>query len=152
MRDMTAYPTLLETFKKLLKENSLKFTRQRELVFKTLYDNEGHFTPEDLSTLIKEQQPDLTISIPTIYRTLALLEESGIADSLSFGAKGKKYEFGLKEHHDHLICTQCGKLIEFQDDVIEKRQEEIAKKFNFKMTDHTMNIRGICESCQQKQS
>ncbi|MEA3455922.1 MAG: transcriptional repressor [Campylobacterota bacterium] len=149
---MTAYPTLLETFKKLLKENSLKFTRQRELVFKTLHDNEGHFTPEDLSTLIKEQQPDLTISIPTIYRTLALLEESDIVDSLSFGAKGKKYEFGLKEHHDHLICTQCGKLIEFQDDVIEKRQEEIAKKFNFKMTDHTMNIRGICESCQQKQS
>ncbi len=149
---MTAYPTLLETFKKLLKENRLKFTRQRELVFKTLYKNEGHFTPEDLSTLIKDQHPDLTISIPTIYRTLALLEESGIVDSLSFGAKGKKYEFGLKEHHDHLICTQCGKLIEFQDNVIEKRQEEIAKKFNFKMTDHTMNIRGICESCQKKQS
>ncbi len=149
---MTAYPALLETFKKLLKENSLKFTRQRELVFKTLYENEGHFTPEDLSALIKDQHPDLTISIPTIYRTLALLEESGIVDSLSFGAKGKKYEFGLKEHHDHLICTQCGKLIEFQDDVIEKRQEEIARKFNFKMTDHTMNIRGICESCQKKQS
>ncbi len=146
---MTAYPTLLETFKKLLKENNLKFTRQRELVFKTLYDNEGHFTPEDLSALIKEQHPDLTISIPTIYRTLALLEESGIVDSLSFGAKGKKYEFGLKEHHDHLICIQCGKLIEFQDGVIEKRQEEIAKKFNFKMTDHTMNITGICEACQK---
>ena len=145
---MTAYPTLLETFKQLLKDNKLKFTRQRELVFKALYDNEGHFTPEDLSTLIKEQHPDLTISIPTIYRTLGLLEESGIVDSLSFGAKGKKYEFGLKEHHDHLICNQCGKLIEFQDDVIEKRQEEIAKKFNFKMTDHTMNIRGICEACQ----
>lgn len=147
---MIAYPTLLETFKKLLKENSLKFTRQRELVFKALYDNEGHFTPEDLSALIKDQHPDLTISIPTIYRTLALLEEPGIVDSLSFGAKGKKYEFGLKEHHDHLICTQCGKLIEFQDDVIEKRQEEIARKFNFKMTDHTMNITGICDACQAK--
>lgn len=149
---MIAYSTLLETFRKLLKDNKLKFTRQRELVFKTLYDNEGHFTPEDLSSLIKEQHPDLTISIPTIYRTLSLLEESGLVDSLSFGAKGKKYEFGLKEHHDHLICNQCGKLIEFQDAVIEKRQEEIAKKFNFKMTDHTMNIKGICEECQKKQS
>jgi len=146
---MIAYPRLLETFKKLLKENGLKFTQQRELVFKVLYDNEGHFTPEDLSDLIKKQQPDLAISIPTIYRTLALLEESGIVNSLSFGAKGKKYEFGLKEHHDHLICTQCGKLIEFQDEMIEKRQEEIAKKFNFKMTDHTMNITGICETCQE---
>ncbi len=149
---MTAYSTLLQTFKQLLKENRLKFTQQRELVFKTLYDNEGHFTPEDLSSLIKEQHPDLTISIPTIYRTLALLEESGIVDSLSFGAKGKKYEFGLKEHHDHLICTQCGKLIEFQDDVIEKRQEEIARAFNFKMTNHTMNITGLCETCQKTTS
>ena len=146
---MIAYLTLLETFKKLLRENTLKFTKQREMVLKALYDNEGHFTPEDLYSLIRSQHPDLTISIPTIYRTLALLEESGIVDSLSFGAKGKKYEFGLKEHHDHLICTQCGKLIEFQDDIIEKRQEEIAKKFNFKMTDHTMNIRGICESCRK---
>ncbi|RLA76482.1 MAG: transcriptional repressor [Epsilonproteobacteria bacterium] len=147
---MMTYLTLLETFKKLLKKNALKFTQQRELVFKTLYDNEGHFTPEDLSILIKEQHPDLTISIPTIYRTLSLLEESNIVNSLSFGAKGKKYEFGLKEHHDHLICTQCGKLIEFQDDIIEKRQEEIARKFNFKMTDHTMNITGICDVCQAK--
>ena len=144
------YLTLLETFKKLLKKSALKFTQQRELVFKTLYDNEGHFTPEDLSILIKEQHPDLTISIPTIYRTLSLLEESNIVNSLSFGAKGKKYEFGLKEHHDHLICIQCGKLIEFQDDIIEKRQEEIARKFNFKMTDHTMNITGICDVCQAK--
>ena len=149
---MVAYLTLLETFKKLLRENTLKFTKQRELVFKALYDNEGHFTPEDLYSLIRSQHPDLAISIPTIYRTLALLEESGIVDSLSFGAKGKKYEFGFKEHHDHMICIQCGKLIEFQDELIEKRQEEIAKKFNFKMTDHTMNIRGICESCQKKQS
>ncbi len=147
---MMTYLTLLETFKKLLKKNALKFTQQRELVFKTLYDNEGHFTPEDLSILIKEQHPDLTISIPTIYRTLSLLEESNIVNSLSFGAKGKKYEFGLKEHHDHLICIQCGKLIEFQDDIIEKRQEEIARKFNFKMTDHTMNITGVCDVCQAK--
>jgi len=149
---MIAYSALLETFKKLLKENTLKFTKQRELVLKALYDNEGHFTPEDLYSLIRSQHPDLTISIPTIYRTLALLEDSSIVDSLSFGAKGKKYEFGLKEHHDHLICTQCGKLIEFADDIIDRRQEEIAKKFHFKMTDLTMNTRGICKSCQKKQS
>ena len=143
---------MLDRFKELLRDNSLKFTQQRELLFKTLYENEGHYTPEDLYTLIKKQNPKLAISIPTIYRTLALLEESGIVNSLSFGAKGKKYEFGLKEHHDHLICTECGKLIEFHDAMIEKRQEEIARKFNFKMTDHTMNITGICESCQKKSS
>lgn len=147
-----AYQTLLETFKRLLKENGLKFTRQRESVLKVLYENEGHFTPEDLSDLIKQHYSELTVSIPTIYRTLSLLENSDIVDSISFGAKGKKYELGLKEHHDHLICLQCGKLIEFQDTLIEKRQEEIAKQFKFKMTGHTMNITGICEACQNKKS
>lgn len=149
---MIAYSSLLDTFKQLLKKNTLKFTKQRELVLKTLYENDGHFTPEDLYNLIKEQYPDLNIGIATIYRTLGLLEESGIVNSLSFGAKGKKYELGLKKHHDHLICIQCGKLIEFYDEIIENQQKVIAKKFNFKMTDHTMNITGICEACQSKQS
>ena len=147
---MIAYQTLLETFKQLLKKNSLKFTRQRESVLKVLYENDGHFTPEELSNLIREYYPELTVSIPTIYRTLGLLESSGIVDSISFGSKGKKYEFGLKEHHDHLICVRCGKLIEFQDSLIENRQMEIAKRFNFKMTGHTMNITGICEECQKR--
>ena len=148
---MVSYPTLLETFKQLLKENTLKFTKQRELVLKTLYENEGHFTPEDLYNLIKSQYPNLNIGIATVYRTLSLLEDSGIVISLSFGAKGKKYELGLKKHHDHLICTQCGKLIEFYDETIESQQKVIAHKFNFKMTGHTMNITGICETCQAKQ-
>lgn len=147
---MTSYATLLETFKQLLKGSSLKFTKQRELVVKILYENDGHFTPEDLYNLIKSNHPDINIGIATIYRTLALLEESGIVNSISFGSKGKKYEMGLKEHHDHLICIECNRLIEFQDGIIERRQEEIAKKFNFKMTDHTMNITGICEACQIK--
>ena len=146
---MTSYSSLLSTFRELLKEDNLKFTKQRELVLKIVYENSGHFTPEDIYNLIKEKHPNITIGIATIYRTLSLLEESGIVNSLSFGSKGKKYEFGLTDHHDHLICTECGKLIEFQDAIIENRQEEIAREFNFKMTDHTMNITGICEDCQK---
>ncbi|WP_295421483.1 Fur family transcriptional regulator [Sulfurovum sp.] len=146
---MITYPLLLEKFKTLLKENALKFTKQRELILKFLYDNEGHFTPEDIYMLLKKKYPDINIGIATVYRTLALLEESGIASSISFGAQGKKYELGLKKHHDHLICTQCGKIIEFFDEVIEERQEEIAKKFNFLMTDHAMKIVGLCEECQK---
>jgi len=149
---MIDYLTLLEEFKQLIKKNSLKFTKQRELVLKILYDNDGHFTPEDIYNLIKSNYPDITIGIATIYRTLTLLEESNMVNSLSFGSKGKKYELGLKDHHDHLICIECGRLIEFQDDIIEKRQEEISKKFDFKMTDHTMNITGICKDCRKKQN
>ena len=145
---MIAYPLLLEKFQTLLKENSLKFTKQRELVLKFLYENDGHFTPEDIYTLLKEQYPEVNIGIATVYRTLTLLETSQIASSISFGIQGKKYELGLKKHHDHLICTECGDIIEFFDETIENRQEEIAKKFNFQMTDHTMKIIGLCENCQ----
>ncbi|MBT8343732.1 MAG: transcriptional repressor [Sulfurovum sp.] len=145
---MIAYPLLLEKFQTLLKENSLKFTKQRELVLKFLYENDGHFTPEDIYTLLKEQYPEVNIGIATVYRTLTLLETSQIASSISFGVQGKKYELGLKKHHDHLICSNCGDIIEFYDEIIESRQEEIAKRFNFQMTAHTMKIIGLCENCQ----
>ena len=145
---MIEYPLLLEKFQTLLKENSLKFTKQRELVLKFLYENDGHFTPEDIYTLLKEQYPEVNIGIATVYRTLTLLETSHIASSISFGVQGKKYELGLKKHHDHLICTKCGAIIEFFDETIENRQEEIAQKYNFQMTDHTMKIIGLCENCQ----
>jgi len=145
---MIDYPVLLKKFQALLKDNALKFTKQRELVLRFLYDNVGHYTPEDIYTLLKDENPDINIGIATVYRTLTLLESEHIASSISFGAQGKKYELGLKKHHDHLICTKCGEIIEFFDDIIEERQEEIAKKFNFKMTDHTMKIVGLCENCQ----
>ena len=145
---MITYEKLLEQFQTLLKENALKFTKQRELVVKFLYENDGHFTPEDIYTQLKQQNPNINIGIATVYRTLTLLESSHISSSISFGVHGKKYELGLKKHHDHIICTKCGDIIEFFDDVIEKRQEEIAKQFNFKMTDHTMKLVGLCENCQ----
>jgi len=145
---MISYPLLLEQFKKLLKENTLKFTKQRELILKFLYEHEDHYTPEEIHTLLKQKYPDIKVGIATVYRTLSLLEESSIASSISFGVQGKKYELGLKKHHDHLICSACGEIIEFFDEMIEERQEEIAKKFNFKMTDHTMKIIGLCEKCQ----
>ena len=148
---MTHYPALLEQFKSLLKNNTLKFTKQRELVLKCLYSHQGHFTPEDIHRLIKEEYPDVNIGIATVYRTLTLLENEGIASSISFGTQGKKYELGLKAHHDHLICSQCGAIIEFYDETIEKKQEEIAERFNFQMQDHTMKIIGICQKCQERQ-
>jgi len=147
---MIQYPLLLEKFQAILKENTLKFTKQRELVLKFLYENDDHFTPEDIYNSLKQENPDINIGIATVYRTLTLLETSGIASSISFGVQGKKYELGLKKHHDHLICTKCGDIIEFFDETIEERQESIAKKFNFKMTDHTMKIVGLCEKCQDQ--
>ena len=145
---MIIYEKLLEKFKGILKNNTLKFTKQRELILKFLYENDEHFTPGEIYMQLKKEHPEINIGIATVYRTLTLLEDSGIASSISFGTQGKKYELGLKKHHDHLICTSCGDIIEFFDEIIEDEQEKIAKKFNFKMTDHTMKIVGLCEKCQ----
>ena len=144
------YDQLLSDFKVLLKKNNLKFTIQREVILETLYNSDEHLTPEGLHHLIQEKQPDLKTGIATVYRTLALLEESNVVTSLSFGAQGKKYELGAKEHHDHLICTSCGKITEFVDEEIEKRQHSITDELGFKMSDHFMQIYGICVECQEK--
>jgi len=143
------YDELLENFKKLLKENNLKFTIQREVILETLYNSDEHLTPESLHHLIQQTHPELKTGIATVYRTLALLEGSDIVTSLSFGAQGKKYELGMKEHHDHLICTVCGEITEFVDEEIEKRQHVIAETLGFTMKDHSMQIYGICKECKK---
>lgn len=144
------YEQLLSDFKQLLKKNSLKFTIQREVILETLYNSNEHLTPEALHHLIQEKYPELNTGIATVYRTLSLLEDSHVVTSLSFGAQGKKYELDVKIHHDHLICTECGKITEFVDAEIEKRQQIITEKLHFKMTDHSMQIYGICKECQDK--
>ncbi len=146
------YEKLLEDFKSLLKKNSLKFTLQREVILKTLYDSNEHLTPEALHRLIQEKYKDLKVGIATVYRTLSLLENSDMVTSLSFGSQGKKYELGAKEHHDHMICIECGDITEFVCEEIEKRQEEITKEYGFLMKDHSMQIYGLCKNCQKIKS
>jgi Fur family ferric uptake transcriptional regulator len=145
------YNQLLEDFKNLLKQNNLKFTIQREVILETLYNSKEHLTPETLQQVIQKKYSDLKVGIATVYRTLSLLEDSKMVTSLSFGAQGKKYELGAKEHHDHFICTRCGKITEFVDEQIEERQHKIADELGFKMQDHSMQIYGICKECQEKE-
>lgn len=144
------YNKLLSDFKQLLKANGLKFTIQREVILEMLYNSDEHLTPEALHHLIQEKHPDLNTGIATVYRTLSLLEDSEMVTSLSFGAQGKKYELGAKDHHDHIICTQCGTITEFVDEAIEQRQKKIAEELGFIMQEHSMQIYGICKTCQDK--
>ncbi len=143
------YEKLLGDFKVLLKKNNLKFTIQREVILETLYNSDEHLTPELLHHLLQDKFPELKIGIATVYRTLSLLEDSAMVTSLSFGAQGKKYELGAKDHHDHLICTICGNITEFVDEEIEERQHKIADELGFTMQDHSMQIYGICKNCKQ---
>lgn len=144
------YTKLLSDFKQLLKVNGLKFTIQREVILEMLYNSNEHLTPEGLHHLIQQKHPELGTGIATVYRTLSLLEDSEMVTSLSFGAQGKKYELGAKDHHDHIICTRCGTITEFVDEQIESRQKEITEALGFVMQEHSMQIYGICKSCQEK--
>lgn len=140
---------VIEELKKIVKQKGLKYTEQREIVLNILLTADEHLTAEDVYNKIKDNYPESNIGIATVYRALSFLEEVDLITSIAFGTDGKKYESNAKSHHDHLICTSCGKIIEFVDEEIEKRQDRIAKKNNFKITNHSMQLYGQCEECQK---
>lgn len=139
---------VIDELKKIVKQKGLKYTEQREVVLKILMHAQEHLTAEEIYNLIKIKEPDSNIGIATVYRALSFLEEVNLIASITFGSEGKKYESNAKAHHDHLICTSCGKIVEFVDAEIEKRQEKIAKENNFKVTSHSMQLYGVCSQCQ----
>ena len=138
----------VEELKKIVKQKGLKYTEQREIVLRILIHAEDHLSAEEVYNEIKSKYTESNIGIATVYRALSFLEEVDLITSITFGSDGKKYESNAKSHHDHLICTECGKIVEFLDDEIEKRQERIAKKNKFKITNHSMQLYGICGDCQ----
>ena len=142
------FNVFLERFKKSVSKIGLKNSIQKDYILKTLYFSTEHLTAEEISNKIK-QNYNVSIGIATVYRALSFLEEVDLITSITFGTDGKKYESNAKSHHDHLICTTCGKIIEFIDDEIEKRQDKIAKKNKFRITSHSMQLYGTCENCQE---
>ena len=149
MLNENSYKEIIDELKKIVKQKGLKYTEQREIVLSVLLDAQDHLTAEEVYNEIKKEHTDSNIGIATVYRALSFLEEVDLITSIAFGTDGKKYESNAKSHHDHLICTNCGKIIEFIDDEIEKRQDKIAKKNKFKITSHSMQLYGTCETCQE---
>lgn len=145
-----SYEEIIEELRKIVKQKGLKYTEQREIVLSILLHADEHLTAEEIYNQIKKDFPETNVGIATVYRALGFLEEVYLITSINFGTDGKKYESNVKSHHDHLICTDCGKIIEFVDDEIEKRQEKIAKENKFKITSHSMQLYGVCQACQNK--
>ncbi len=140
---------IIDKLKQVIKDKGLKYTKQRELIFETILDCEKHLSAEDTYNVITEKYPDEKIGIATVYRALAFLEEAHLISSISVDKNIRKFETNFKEHHDHLICTECNKIVEFVNEKIEKEQEKIAKENNFKLLNHTMYLYGICEDCKK---
>ncbi|CAI8221348.1 MAG: Fur family transcriptional regulator [Sulfurovum sp.] len=134
--------------KKIVKLKGLKYTEQREIVLNILLHAEDHLTAEEVYNLVKDHYPESNIGIATVYRALSFLEEVDLISSIAFGTDGKKYESNDKSHHDHLICTKCGKIIEFFDKEIEDRQDKIAYENGFEITGHSMQLYGLCSTCK----
>lgn len=129
----------------------LRRTSQRDLILEIFLSTEEHLTSEDLHGLVHKIDP--TIGLTTVYRTLKLLTEAGLAREVRFGDNKTYYEHHYNhEHHDHMICTDCGKVIEFFSPDIEALQDEMASNFGFKPTHHSLRLWGLCAECQSKAS
>jgi Fur family ferric uptake transcriptional regulator len=136
-------------FSAFLKRRGLKLTEQRRHVLARALAEPKHFSAEQLLTNIKRQ--DSSISKATVYRTLALLVESHLLDSVDFERGHMLYERALGHmHHDHLICTECGRIVEFHDEAIEKAQQAVAQHHKFEVAWHTHKLYGLCASCKKK--
>jgi len=136
-------------FRQYLKNNGLLHSRQREQIVDIFLKMERHPTIGDLYERVRKKNPK--IGLATVYRTMKVICDAGLARQTDFGDGVKRFEHRYQhEHHDHLICLKCGRIIEVMSPEIEKLQEKLAKKYTFTPLRHTMQIFGTCRICRRK--
>lgn len=137
-----------EVFLNHIQKKGLKRTAQRDLILDVFLRTEGHLSGDDLFRLVREE--DATVGQTTVYRTLRLLTEAGLAREVRFGDGRAHYEHNYKhEHHDHMICSECGTIIEFYSPELEAIQDAMAAKHKFRLTSHLLRMIGICADCRR---
>ncbi|MFQ5470824.1 MAG: ferric iron uptake transcriptional regulator [Gammaproteobacteria bacterium] len=130
-----------------LKQAGLKATLPRIKIIQILESSEKrHMRAEDVYKSLIESGED--VGLATVYRVLTQFESAGLVTRHHFEEGHSVFEIDEGRHHDHIVCISCGKVDEFFDEVIEQRQKEIADKAGFEMTDHNLNIYGLCEDCR----
>lgn len=139
----------IENLKRILKEKGYKLTPQRRSILDEIIKNEGsHLTTEEIYDLVKVNCPE--IGLATVYRTVQLLEEMGVLYKLDLDDGCSRYELCDEDEshqHHHLICQNCGKVIEVEGDLLEELEQGIEKKYNFKIKNHSLKFYGICDNC-----
>lgn len=139
----------LDQILEMLQEKDYKLTPQRQLVVQILLGNmDKHLSAEDIYHLVKRENPD--IGLATVYRTLELLSDLEILQKIDFGDGRSRYEFreAAHHHHHHLICTSCGRVEEFAEDLLEALEHQVAARSGFRVTDHQVKFFGLCRDCQ----
>jgi len=134
--------------KEVLREHELKATSQRIALLKLLDGTHEHYDAEEIYLQLRKDQKN--VSRATVYRSLEALVEQELVSKLDFGDGRMRYERsqGRDEHHDHLICESCGKVIEFFNLEMEAQQLAVCEEHDFTPTTHTMHIFGTCSDCQ----
>lgn len=145
----TKRPThsLIQEFENYLRDQQLRLTDQRRLIVNEFVKTTGHISAEELYRKIQKSTP--SIGFATVYRTLKLMADAGLASGKNFGNGFVRFECCSQTvaHHDHLICNRCGTIIEFTNPTIEELQLSVAKEHGFRITDHSLDIYGVCRDC-----
>lgn len=138
----------LDTFRRWIKDEGLKATAQREDIAQVFFSITRHISVEELYGEVRQVNP--RVGYATVYRTLKLLKECGLAEERHFADGQARFEnVEAEHHHDHLICERCGQIVEFVQPRIEKLQEEVARRHGYLATTHKMEIYGICKECRE---
>jgi Fur family transcriptional regulator, ferric uptake regulator len=150
-RETDHKPAELDHFRVILQaymeKKGLRSTDQRKLIVETFFHAANHVSIEELLAQVRAKDP--RVGYATVYRTLKLLTECGVANERRFGDGLTRYELADDtSHHDHLICLECGDIIEFEEPRIEELQEKIARKYGFDLRSHKHELYGICAKCQ----
>jgi len=136
-------------FRRALKEKGLKSTAQRDDIARVFFASTRHMSIDDLYQEVRKVNP--RVGYATVYRTIKLLKDCELADERHFADGQTRYENAEsdEEHHDHLICDKCGKIVEFNDQRLESLQEQIASDLGFVLARHRMELYGICRECRE---
>ena len=141
----------MEDLRQKLQERQHKMTPQRQIVLQIFQDHPGeHLSAEDVHGILRDNHSE--IGLATVYRSLELLSDLGILQKMEFGDGCSRYEVNAIDpdthHHHHLICTKCGKVTEFEDDLLENLEQDIENKSGFRIMDHQVKFFGYCKECQ----
>jgi Fur family transcriptional regulator, ferric uptake regulator len=139
---------LPEDPKKIIRTLGLKVTTQRLSILQILQKCRTHFTTQDINDVIAKDFPG--IGFATVYRFLRELANHGFLSEVRMGGLPARYEWSSKVHHDHLSCTNCGKIVEFENTEIERLQEQVAQSLGFVLTGHVLELFGTCVHCTSR--
>ena len=134
--------------KKIIRDLGLKVTTQRLDILEVVRGGQNHFTAQDVFETVVKRNPE--IGFATVYRFLRTLTEATFVTEVRMGGMPARYEWAAKDHHDHLTCTACAKIVEFENEEIERLQEKVALRFGFLRTSHVLELYGLCPECRQK--